>query len=393
MFRLTRLLRVDVLTLLCFGLVMLPFLHSLLRIEVGIITFNPYTLSILAMVPMVFLRMFFGRGRYGFNAQDIAIFALSVVYMTASLLSTDLVGAGYRGFHALFIPVISYFVLKGMVQSEDDYARIVMALVLGVVIFSVVVLLQYMVTFKRGEVAGMPPIGASALTISATFVLVCTAWRRRAIAKLFIGTSMAALVVSFSRVFMTVFLLSWFLWKVIRRGFAFYLMLALLAGGMLGTILLASIEVPYEAGEHDKAKASTMERVINPEYWKYTLAGRSHYYREGFKVFLQNPILGTGFQRDKKVRHSAHLEWLEYGGMVGYLLYASVFLTHFWRCRKQAKIDPFVAVNLLIVTAVLLNGSTNPFTLGIGPYLAFIAMGLNEARLRLMRKPVMNASI
>ncbi|MGA7799798.1 MAG: hypothetical protein WCC36_03225, partial [Gammaproteobacteria bacterium] len=101
--------------------------------------------------------------------------------------------------------------------------------------------------------------------------------------------------------------------------------------------------------------------------------------------FANHPIFGTGIFRGDKaiVRHNFHVEWLEYAGLSGYILWIVLFLYHYRRFGELARKDRYVAANLLVILLILADGVTNPFTVGVMPVFAFLAMGLNEARRRL----------
>ena len=121
--------------------------------------------------------------------------------------------------------------------------------------------------------------------------------------------------------------------------------------------------------------------------WKEALYWRAFSYHEGIANFSSAPVFGVGLYKGEVyvTRHNFHVEWLEYGGIVGYLLYTGSFLLHFLSFSAYATFDRFIAINLLILLVILSNSFTNGFMHGIMPYIAFVIIGFNEARRKMIK--------
>jgi O-antigen ligase len=116
------------------------------------------------------------------------------------------------------------------------------------------------------------------------------------------------------------------------------------------------------------------------------LYGRARLFAVGLEEFTKAPIFGNGLHRDvasfkgrEVIWHNFHVEWLEYGGLIGYTLYVGLLVLHFRGVSRAARFHRALAVNLTVVFTILVNGLTNSFTAGISPVLGFLFMGLNRA--------------
>nr|MDA3868644.1 hypothetical protein [Gammaproteobacteria bacterium] len=139
---------------------------------------------------------------------------------------------------------------------------------------------------------------------------------------------------------------------------------------------------------YDKEIEFSAERLTNVDFLLGTIYGRALSYRGGIDSFLASPIFGNGLFRGEYMvtQHNFHVEWLQYGGMIGYILYAVVLISHAIRMRRSAQRDHWIAANLVTMILILANCVTNGLMHGVMPYVLFLLMGLNEARFRINNK-------
>lgn len=203
--------------------------------------------------------------------------------------------------------------------------------------------------------------------------------------------NIGGLAASLSRGYIVLIALTPILYRVVRRGWGLGLLLSFMLTTLAVTVVLTDQpELSKPEGKFSTQFENSLERITNPDYWKMGLYSRLLTFRSSIRNFEENPIFGTGLKTlvgTATTVHNVHLEWLEYGGFIGYGLFFSVFGLHFWSTARFAKADPLVAANLVIVLVILLNGLTNGFMHGVMPYVAFIVMGFNEARARLALSP------
>lgn len=380
-------LYLDPFGLFCIILGLLPFsFRGILQVEIGVITFNPYILGMFGLVFITIYKIFIKGYKYAFRSTDFVIILLCFSYSISMLFSARLIESGYLAFHALFVPVVSYFVIKGMISTEEEYKRAVMFFIGGITVFAIITIIVFSKTHTRAFLLSMPSIAIAALTSTAIIYIVYSGWRRLWLRICPLLLVLGALIVSFSRGYLVLLLISPLFFQIIKRGRAFILISVMLSMSLLGTLTLAYHSEVLKPHKYKKELEQSFERIKDINFWKMSLYGRGLYYRDGFNKFLDNPFIGVGPYKGEKavVRHNFHVEWLEYSGIIGYLLYSFLFLAHFKRVGSIAATDRFCAINLLIIFIILFNGLTNSFTVGIGPYLVFILMGLNEARLRII---------
>ena len=379
----------DSFGMLCILLMILPFSRGVLQIELGIITFNPYTLGIVAFFVISIAGIIFGKLRYKITAEDWLMASLSVMFLISTLYAKDLTDAGFLAFHAVFIPVITYFVIKVTIQKDDQYIQALIFFVVGIVLFAVSALYIFYQDPSRLKIFGQSSISAAGMFSVAIMIVLYLGWWQNWVGKLALLILLPALLITFARGYLVLVLISPVFYIIIRRGKAFHLISAMLLISLVGTLMLAAVsELPELLKGQGRSKdEQTAERMTDVTMWVSALYGRGMHYKEGLKEFRKSPIIGNGFHQgsDKKgvravVWHNFHVEWLEYGGIFAYLLYISLFLSHYYKNAKQAVDDKYSAINLTIIFVLLTNGLTNSFTAGITPYLGFIFMAMNHVR-------------
>jgi len=194
---------------------------------------------------------------------------------------------------------------------------------------------------------------------------------------------------------MVLLILSPLFFALIVRGYARRLVVTMLVASLFGTLFFAATPelLSADVSQAERKSEQTIERLTNTRLWLNALRSRGALYQEGLKRFLDAPVLGNGFSepaqsvmgvRRAATWHNFHVEWLEYGGILGYGAYLSLLFVHFGRFRRLARQDRAVAANLLIIFILLTNGLTNSFTAGITPYLGFLFFALNESRIQIL---------
>ena len=376
----------DAFGLYCLTLAWLPFSAGFLQIEIGVVTFNPYLFGMLGLVLVVGARILLGGLKRMFTARDLLVLALGCAFLFSTLQAPDLMEAGFLGFHALFVPIVSYFVARGMVRTEEEYRIAWRFFLVGLVAFGIVGIVEYTAVQGRTHVVSVPPIGAATLLIVAVlglFLLKSWHWAIRWSA---LAASSAALVLTFSRTYLVALLVAPVLWYWIRRGGAGYLVGVLIVGTLAATLLVTHNAEWFRPTAYDKNAEYSAERITSMDFWKGSIYGRALAFQAGLEEFERHPIAGGGLRKGEKMvtQHNFHIEWLEYGGLIGYALYAAVFVAHFFAMRRLARVDRFCAANLLIISLIVMNAVTNGFMHGLMPYVAFLLMGLNETRRRIL---------
>lgn len=376
----------DPFGMICLIVFSLPFSLGILQIEIGIVTFNPYTLGILAALVVGIAGVAMGKLRYRPAPEDLAILLLGFSFLLSTLRARDTVEAGFLAFHGVFIPVVTYFVLKTYIRTVDQYRRVLVAFVGGVTVFAFYGLFQFVAEPQRLFILNMPPISAAALLTTALITVIYCGWWRKKLGILAGVALFGALLTTFSRGYLVLLLLTPVFFQIVRRGRATTLMIAMLATSLLATLLLVQAYEVFEVRGLDREQEQSAERVRDLDYWMSSLYGRARYYAVGLEEFAKSPILGNGFHQGFRspagravVWHNFHVEWLEYGGLLAYLLYVTVLILHFRGMSRAAQYQREIAVNLTAFFTVLLNGLTNSFTAGISPILGFLFMALNRA--------------
>jgi hypothetical protein len=353
-----------------------------------VVTLNPYTLGITGAALLGVGAIVFGGARFRFSNEDTLVLLLGASFLLSTLLARDIIDAGFLAFHGIFIPIVTYFALKILVRTPDQYRKVLLAFVAGVTMFAVYGLVKFAQSPERLYIMDLPPISAAATLTAALVVMIYLDWWRKPIGFVATLLLLACLLATFSRGYLVLLVLTPFFFGLMRRGRAGRAMAIMLGASLLGTLLFVKSYDLFYVERVDQQQEQTAERITDLQFWMKSLYGRARYYAVGLEQFAKSPIIGNGFHKNFESRegravvwHNFHVEWLEYGGISAYLLYVSLLLVHFRSMSRVARVHRPVAVNLTIVFTILLNGLTNSFTAGISPILGFLFMSLNRAYL------------
>ncbi|HIJ91203.1 MAG: O-antigen ligase family protein [Desulfobulbaceae bacterium] len=389
----------------------LPFAEGLLKFEIGSVTFNIYTIGMVALGGFCGWRIITGTSRLRFIPQDIAILLLCVLYLGTTLNSTDVIGSGFLAFHAIFIPVVSFYVLRIYVTTEERFWLCFRFFCLGIILFSVAGISQFFVNKQRLEVLSVPPVGAATFFLIPVLFAKHLATAKKIKLTIFLLSSVA-FILTFTRVYLFLLFLSPIIYFLIRRGFARLLIFLMLLFSLFATLTLSySVYTPeefdtlnlVEERQEYAAKERMIDRMTDPKLWKRALVGRALSYREGLNNFIKHPIVGTGLYKGVIVkggqkygmitRHNFHVEWLEYGGIAGYMASFFFVMLYFSRLANAAKHHKILALNLVAVFVILCNSLTNGFMHGVMPLVTFIMMGFGVSYYWLIRREVLSGEL
>lgn len=227
--------------LLCVVLALLPFSLAFLNVEVGIITFSPYVLGITILVILSVVSLHIKKIKFGFNLTDFLIGLLCLEYLITTFLSENIIESGHLAFHAIFVPVVSYFVVKWMVRTETEYHKAMVFLIWGIIIFSIFAMFQFIVTKERVVLLGVEPIGVATFAITGFLVIAYSNLRKNWVGLPAMLVTLGALVASLSRLYLVSVALAPFFIRYIRKGRALHLMLLMIVLSLAATIFFPTI--------------------------------------------------------------------------------------------------------------------------------------------------------
>lgn len=371
--------------LLAIGL--LPFHKGVLQLEIGLITFNPFSLAIIGLSIVAVFFNFHLESRFYIGVTDACIILWAVCFLCSTVLSRKPVESGFILFHAVFIPIICYFVVKSLVTTESAARQVYLSLLAGTLVFGLFEINRFADIHIRSVVLGLPPIDYATLcTVGLLYLLFHKSY------KTVTGlVGLAALTVCFltvlSRAYTVMVFVSPILYYLIRRWPASRLYAATLLLSLVITILLSQSADRFSVSDFEGVRGleeKSISRITNTAAWKQALQNRSLHYLSGLKKFWEAPLLGHGVEKGAQyfTWHSFHIEWLVFSGIAGYLINAAVFFFHFQAMQKIAMKDQLSAIGLVSMLVIILNGATNGLMHGMMPYVLFLIMGINESRLR-----------
>ncbi|MCK5503561.1 MAG: O-antigen ligase family protein [Thermodesulfovibrionia bacterium] len=374
--------------LLCIVLFILPFHKSFFSVEIGIITFNPYSLGIIALLGIALGQHIFSSTdrKYNFNLVDIFVIFFCLTFLVSTYLSKDLLRSGHMAFKSIFLPVVSYFVVKTFIESKTEYIKVLFSLLAGIILFSILGLLLSGLTHQRQLILSQNPIGAATLVIVPIVTILYAKWWKNKVGLVSLIFCLLLLIITYSRIYYFAILISPILFLLIRKGHIFKLLLIFFPISLILALSLSVDPQLFRYKHIPQKELQTITRVFNIELYKKSFYHRAKQYNEGLKEFKKHPVLGSGIKRGRYnvTVHNFHIEWLEYGGIIGYLLSIGIFLSYFISHRELVIKDRLSATHFCLICIILMNCFTNGIMHGIMPYMIFILLGLAEARKKVL---------
>jgi len=378
----------------CLILFVLPFSWKIFNFEISVVTFNPYTIGIILLLFYSLYCIFFKGFRYDFDLIDLIITLICISFFISTILADNVIDAGFLAFHAIFIPVVSYFVIKTLINNDLEYKQAILFFIVSISIFGLFALFEYLKTYQRVFVLSVPPIGVATFLSVGILYLVYSKWYKNFLGLIGLFISFIGFIVTFSRIYTLTLIFSPIFYKFFKNGKVFFLILFFFLFSFLFTIYITYNPDIININEKQCLKIRggerTIKRLLNVNFYKCSLYGRAILYRLGFYNFLKKPFFGVGLYRGRTkglpviTQHNFHVEWLEFGGIFGYLLYISLFIL-FFKKYSSFVYDNFIVINLLIIFIVLCNSLTNGFMHGKMPYVSFIMMGFTAARYKIIK--------
>ncbi|BBD09268.1 O-antigen ligase family protein [Desulfovibrio ferrophilus] len=376
------------LMLLCLTLAFLPFTRGLFQFEIGPVTFSPFSMGLIVIGMFGVLMVFTGRRKFHFGGFDAALALLCAFYLVSTFLSSDVMDSGFLAFHTLFLPVLSYFCIKLLVDTRDKLDLCFNFFVAGITGFNAVCILQYIILQERVTLLGVPPISIATLSILPVMCLLYSERPKNLLSIVAIAVCLVALFLSFSRIYLLSLLLSPVFMKLIRRGhgFGMFTLMIVFSLGLTLTLPFLGPKVPDSTTNYGRAlgldaefkrKEKSLGRVTDLGHMVKSLELRALTYRVGLENFLAKPLFGNGMHKGKYMvtQHNFHVEWLEFGGVLGYVAYLSVFICFFRSFGVLSVEHSELAPYVLTVFIILCNSLTNGFMHGFFSYVTYIAFG------------------
>lgn len=374
----------DMFGLLCVALAWLPFSFRYYPIEIGIVTFDPYILALIALTMILGTQIALGFRRYQVNRVDIVIVLICISFLFSTLAARNLMESGRLAYQGIFVPALSYFVARALLVENSGIRQAMWFFSTGIAVLAVVYIVEFSQTGRRVGVLNIPEISLASLLFCGFLATYVNLRRREFFGWLLVAIILVGLILSLSRAYIVALLLAPIFLMIIRRGRALLLLVVFLATSLAASLYLAdnASRVRLTGGQGEGKHG--FQRVIDPQYWETALLGRASSYKEGIELFYTSPLFGTGLTRDPTTyatRHNFHIAWLEYGGLVGYTLFTLLLLFHVQRASIPAKHDRLIAFNLILLLGILIDGLTNGIMHGMIPYLVLLFIGINEARI------------
>ena len=379
---------------ICLVLAFMPFTEGIFKFEVGVVTFSPYSMGLVMLTACTILQLALGMRRYKADGFDACLACLCAFYLTSTVLSSDIMDSGLLAFQTIFLPVVLYFNLKAQLDTEEKTELAFRFLIFGVFLFSLATIAQYSLEHQRLTMFNVAPISAATLTLVPILGLLFSGRKRSLPGMVSLLVCSAAYVLSFSRVYLASLLATPVLWRIIRGRRAMALFTCMFVASLVFT-LVASFSIPKKDVDDVLAmgKSFNMEkefrvsekgagRLVDPRHWMVSYEMRILTYRLGLENFLNSPTFGVGLHKGDVMvtQHNFHVEWLEFGGLLGYIFYSLVFFWYFATFSEQAQRDKETAVYVLSVFIILANCLTNGLMHGFFSHVVYAAMGFSFAR-------------
>lgn len=375
--------------LLLLLLLVLPVSQAFIGVEIGSVDFSLLMLLATLLAPLSLLQYWLGAKKYVVRPQDIALLCLCIFYSLWVVEAEDPVRSGYMTIHGLLIPCLLYWLVKIQIQTEAEFLAAKYALCLGALVAGSIGTIMLLYSAERPQLTGLPPLGLATLLVYPCVIAVSGGmqlpktpavldWGLR-------GLVLAAMVSTLSRVYLLLVIVCrpvmYFLSRVPKLIWVSMIVVSL---GL--TLSITSSIGNISAPERFRGDEEGFERLVSPTFIRQGIYKRAKAYEKALVDFVESPVVGTGIKRGYThyTPHNFHIEWLQYGGIVGYLLYCSAILLHVKSVGAYWRVDMQLLQMGTAMFIIALNSLTNGIMHGIIPHVFLLLMGMSEARLRLL---------
>lgn len=374
--------------LLCITLFLLPFSQYLFSVEIGIITFNIFSLGLFLVLVLAIADYIFSEKTFSFTVVDLLILLFCLTFFVSTFLAKDFMRSSHMAYKGIFIPIVTYFVLKLSITNEKEFNKIFLSLLAGIILFAVLGIVQGGSIQARRYLFGLDPVGIATFLILPIITISALGWWRKKIGFISLIVCLALFVLTFSRVYFIAVLISPVLFFFIKRGHLLKIFILFFPLTLMVILMISfnhNIRYKYVPPKESK----TIKRIVKLDLYKAALSRRARQYNEGFQDFIKHPLLGTGIKRGRVnvTTHNFHIEWLEYGGIIAYFIGTGIFFTFFLTNRSSVKDDPIRVTFFCLLLIILMNCTTNGIMHGVNNKIVFILMGMIEARRIMMKSP------
>lgn len=356
--------------------------------DVGFMTITGYYILISALTIIQLAALLLGRARFKLDGVDLALAAVCVIYLCSTLLADDTRVAGLLAFNAIFIPTLTYFTAKSLLTDETALLRGIFSGAAGLAVLAIVGIGDFVATGARPTPLQQDGISMSTLAVLPLMVGLYAAKhiRMRSMRFGLVGLGVLTMGLSLARVYWIFTALSPIVVRLFRKGSALYVAVVVLAASLVLTLLVTIGKVAIEPTAVKGRDDQGIERVLNLENWKAAIYNRVvSMYQPSLDTFMDKPFLGQGLFVHKyqaTTTHNFHLEWLESGGVLGYLMFTALYVCHFARIARRAREDALLRAVGVGSLAILVNGLTNGIMHSVMPTCLMLCLGMASARLQ-----------
>ena len=381
-------------TNLCLNLVIMSLPFKLLySYEIGIVTLDLYTVGVILLSAVCLIKIFLGQLSYKYIPSDITLILFTTVCLTFFITSNDIIKSGFVFFHTVFIPALTYFVIRILLTNEEKYSLFKLHFLLAVTIMAVLGCVEFFQSGQRIATTSGDALRGSLFFILAFFLLLSFRKKKHLIAGM---VNLLAFVFGFCRVLLASFCLSPVFYLLSKKGFSKALFLFLAVSTLLFTIGMAgSKQITSQYNQFKRefqrehpfeslgAVGKTEKRLSDITFVKLSLASRVTAWREDLISFTSHPILGVGMgitRVQAASSHNLHVQLLAYTGLIGYSIF-HLLLFQGMSSITEKRTDLLIRDFHFYSTAVFLiylNGLGNGLFHGIFNYILFMVLALMQ---------------
>lgn len=293
------------------------------------------------------------------------------------LFGDNLVSGFYLYYNYLLIPLLYYLVFSSL-NITRLFKPMLYGLFTGVSIFSVFVYEALSQNdFLRSTVLGTSYIDVSLIGLMLvyfTLALDLGKWKKRA----FLGLGFLVMVSQMPRFFLLAVVIFPFLFteKRLSKAHQYFAAVTLVSA----VVLFITVELT-DFGEGSNRELTveqhnSLTRFSDREVLLQNVLVRVASFDQDIERFKQNVIYGAGLKKGEHhiTPHNYVIEWLLYGGIIGFGLFFLLFYESFQ--YGSSKIDRFSKYLLLLSLIVVFNGLFNGVLHGLAPTAIWMTFGI-----------------
>ena len=249
--------------LICATLFLLPFQKHLFSFEVSVFTFNPHLIGLYCSFILILLTHIFSTKKFNFTILDLLLILFCISFLISTVFfAKDVMKSSQMAYKAIFIPVILYITIKLSIKDHEQFKKLFLSLLAGIVLMAILGIFQGKLNPVRQNFFGMGPVNTATFLSIPIISIIYLGWWKKAIGFIPLLLCLTLFFLTFSRMYFLGLLISPFIFILTKRGHILKIFAFIFPIFFLFIIILSFNQDYFRAKYVPKREMGTIQRVL-----------------------------------------------------------------------------------------------------------------------------------